>query len=210
MGTTTRPNSAADSQAAEEKGRQLLSIVAKEDCDTTLCLRLIEEGAALEGRDTFDLTPLMWSVIRGHTAIARALLSHGADAHKRSVQNHNNTLLLLAAKHSLPDIVSDLLSRNIPVNAQDKDGWTALMWAAGHGDENLAMTLINHGADTSIKNDVGDRAHKVAANNGHTQLAKKIHAHYTAHVFRAAAEKGTPRPRKIRRHSPVAGSKNVP
>jgi ankyrin repeat protein len=51
-----------------------------------------------------------------------------------------------------------LLSRGADARARDKDGSTALMWAAVYGDASLLDTLLSQGADVNAKNHAGATA----------------------------------------------------
>ncbi|HEX4048171.1 MAG TPA: ankyrin repeat domain-containing protein, partial [Elusimicrobiota bacterium] len=43
--------------------------------------------------------------------------------------------------------VAELIKRGAHVNAVDEDGWTPLLWAAAHGNEETVEALIDAGAD---------------------------------------------------------------
>ena len=53
------------------------------------------------------------------------------------------------------EIVKLLLDRGAQVNAQAKNGWTALMGAANHGSVDVVRTLLSRGADPSLRTSAG-------------------------------------------------------
>lgn len=60
-------------------------------------------------------------------------------------------LLHFAVDRGVLDVVSYFLSKNqIPINAQNERGWTALHLAAGHNYLSIAKLLLDHGADVNI------------------------------------------------------------
>ena len=62
---------------------------------------------------------------------------------------------MLAASHGRVAMVKLLLSCGADVNAQDRDGSTALMCACEHGHANIASLLLETGGcDTSLTDKV--------------------------------------------------------
>ena len=53
----------------------------------------------------------------------------------------------MASQYGHTEIVSMLIKAGADVNAkEDKDGWTALMWASAEGHTEIANLLKKHGA----------------------------------------------------------------
>jgi ankyrin len=59
--------------------------------------------------------------------------------------------LLLAAQGDSLEKVTALLDAGLSPNAKDRLGWTALHWAACHGDEALVRLLLARGADINVR-----------------------------------------------------------
>jgi len=48
-----------------------------------------------------------------------------------------------------------LLEGGVDINAQDSQGWTALMMAAAHGHTEIVRMMLERGADREIKEEKG-------------------------------------------------------
>ena len=57
------------------------------------------------------------------------------------------------------------------VDARDKDGWTALIWAAWKGHLDIVKYLAEQGADLSVKDNKGDTASMIARKNNYKEVA---------------------------------------
>lgn len=77
-----------------------------------------------------------------------------ADANRRD--SNGRTKLMLAAKKGDIAKIEDLLYSGAQIDAVDKDGWTALMYAARfQKDADVTKLLLYRGADRSIRNKYG-------------------------------------------------------
>lgn len=65
---------------------------------------------------------------------------------------------LEAVKHGDIKDAEKLLGQGADVNAQDEDGWTALMFSAKSQNVEMAQMLMDNGADDEIRNKDGNRA----------------------------------------------------
>ena len=68
------------------------------------------------------------------------------------------SLLYLAARNGYYNLTEYLLKKGINVNETQRNGSTALHGAAYYGQELIIQLLIDHGIDTSIKNEFGSNA----------------------------------------------------
>jgi len=76
--------------------------------------------------------------------------------------NSGQTLLHLACSLNYPDLASFLITRGIDLDARDRNGWTALHFAALSGSKECARLLLIAGADMEIVNVLGNIPGEVA------------------------------------------------
>lgn len=95
---------------------------------------------------------------------------------------HEWTLLHMAASGGNPKMVDLLLAKGASVNATNRDGKTALHYAAGKGHLGIVQSLLNHFADPTI------------LYNGRSalDLARKAGHHEVADVIRVVMPEGDP------------------
>ncbi|XP_014906478.1 histone-lysine N-methyltransferase EHMT2 isoform X3 [Poecilia latipinna] len=115
-----------------------------------VCYMLIQAGAQVDAKDKDLRTPLLEAVINNHVDVARYLIQNGACVYH--VEEDGYTGLHHAAKLGNLEIVNMLLETGqVDVNAQDNGGWTPIIWAAEHKHVQVIKSLLNRGADVSIK-----------------------------------------------------------
>lgn len=105
---------------------------------------------------------------------------------------HKNTPLMLATTLSQPQILRILLESNeVDVNACDKMGWTALMWAAWRGDYEKVRDIIDYGfANPFIQDRYGRTARSLAQGSGYNNVVQLlVAAETTARASASAAER---------------------
>jgi ankyrin repeat protein len=109
---------------------------------------LMEGGADVNAKNTFDATALMWAA--GDIDKVRLLLSKGADVKAKS--KIGRTPLLLAAFHDgASEIVRLMIDHGADVMARDKDGASGLEAAASVNDSESVRLLLSKGADANAK-----------------------------------------------------------
>ena len=67
-----------------------------------------------------------------------------------------------------------LIDAGADINIEDKDGWTALIWASQCGHTETAKALIDAGADINIEDRQGWTALMWASHYGHTETVKLL------------------------------------
>ena len=133
-------------------------------CFCTICL------VACSREENQAITPLMKAVSTGNKARVKRLLKQDADV-LAVLPGTNETLLMMAVKY--PDILEMLLEKDSSnINAQDSDGWTALMQA--NAPEESIKLLLKYGADTEIKDKEGRTALSWAASSGNIGALQQL------------------------------------
>ena len=70
--------------------------------------------------------------------------------------------------------VKRLIEEGTDVNAQDNEGWTALMWALEYGHTEVVKLLIEEGADVNAKDKKGFTALMYSSREGNTEIVKLL------------------------------------
>ena len=153
----------ADANAALLGGETVLMTAAR-----TGSLKAVEallaHGADPDARERRGQTALMWAAAEGHTEIVHALVEAGAD--NRAALSSGFTPLFFAVREGHIDVVETLLDAGVDVNAvlarvKDgpaeavnnasyrpvDDGMSPLLLAVRNGHFELAVALIEAGAD---------------------------------------------------------------
>lgn len=96
------------------------------------------------------------------------------------IDSFGRTLLMKAAKAGNDWQISALLKSGANVNLQDKDGWTALMYAVRYQESLTCVDLLLQAkADVKIKNKYGSSALMIAScYNNNPQILKSLLSYY--------------------------------
>ena len=117
---------------------------------------LLASGAAVDARDIYGGSPLIVAATEGRAGIIELLLKAGATVTHTRV-NDGATALLRASRGGHLRAVELLISAKnennaaAVMNALDKQGRTALMYAAQIGSLEIVVALIAGGADVNIQ-----------------------------------------------------------
>ncbi len=119
--------------------------------------QLIKLGAKVNLVDADGKTPLLFAAEKGHAEIFALLLDAGADIHAK---DHNgDTVLMYVASWGNVTIMQKLLTPKpdvaVNVNAINKLGITALIFALHEGHVEVASMLIEAGASVHIVDEYG-------------------------------------------------------
>lgn len=104
----------------------------------------------VEWRTPQDESPLMMAALKGHTELVRKLIARGADVNKPGWAP-----LHYAATNGHLKIMEILLEEHAFIDAQSPNGTTPLMMAAHYGTPAAVKLLLEAGADTQMKNELG-------------------------------------------------------
>jgi ankyrin repeat protein len=144
---------------------------------------LLAGGANPNTTGSYGSTPLMAAADSGHHQIVEALLGAGADVNAQDRNGNTALLVLLDAGYGRRQrtvaqyqiLVGTLLrAKNINVNAQNKDGETALMRAVLLGSVESVRLLLGAGANPNAADNAGQTAYVWAYNNGNTEIEKLL------------------------------------
>jgi len=144
--------------------------------DAEAVLRVLQNGADVNGKQPDGATALHWAAYHGDVKLAEALLQAGADP---SVANRNgSTPLWLASIRGDAAMIATLLDAGADPNEELPLGRRPLMLAARSGVVDAVRVLIERGADPNAKESQrGTTALMQAADQGHAEVAKYLIEH---------------------------------
>ncbi len=125
----------------------------------------------VEARNAHDESPLMMAALKGHTALVKQLIARGADVNKPGWAP-----LHYAATGGHLQIMEILLEHHAFIDAESPNGTTPLMMAAQYGSTAAVRLLLEAGADTQMKNQLGLSAADFAMRGNRPDAAEMISA----------------------------------
>lgn len=134
----------------------------------------------VEWRTPQDESALMMASLRGHLDLVRKLIDRGADVNKPGWAP-----LHYAATNGHLKVMQLLLENHAFIDAQSPNGTTPLMMAAFYGSPEAVKLLLEAGADTAMKNELGLTAVDFAHRGSRSDAAELISA-----AIRATQPKG--------------------
>jgi len=133
----------------------------------------------VEWRNAKDESPLMLAALRGQTDIVRKLIARDADVNKPGWAP-----LHYAATGGHLEIMAMLLEHHAFIDAQSPNKTTPLMMAAHYGSTAAVKLLLDAGADTAMRNELGLTA---------IDFANRANRRDAADLIAAAARKTQPK-----------------
>ena len=128
---------------------------------------LVKKGADINKPKSDEYTPLMTALFEGDRDIFNLLLDLGAninyqDKSGKSILMH---AILYGGDKNI-DKVKQVIAGGANLNLKENEwGWTALMFAANKGFEKTVKLLLEHNADTAIKDVDGQNVVDIAKNS---------------------------------------------
>lgn len=176
----------ADPNKADGNGLTPLAAALMRDHVPSIAA-LIEHGANVEEPGQEDYRPLALALAEKKYESAKALMAGKADVSVASGSQGLTPLMIVAAQTGpaegsifLPgsarptDIAKALVEAGADVDAQAKNGMTALMIAAANNSAPMIGLLMDAGADPSVKNAQGQTAEDVANLNDNKEASQAI------------------------------------
>lgn len=158
-----------DPNTKNEKGVPGLYLALQEDSLKVARLLLDSRRLKPEQRNAADESVLMMAALKGDLAIARELISKGADVNKpgwaplhyAATKGHLKMMELLLEEHAF-------------IDAQAPNGNTPLMMAAYYSTPEAVKLLIEAGADIKLRNSASKTALDLAQMTNHRNSAELI------------------------------------
>jgi len=160
----------ADPNSVSAEGEPVLLTAARTGSAAAVAV-LLARGADPNAREPWlSQTALMWAAAENHEAVVATLLTSGADPNATSAYFQDWALspsepatpkvttpkgamsaLHFAARQGAFDAIRALVaSPTLYIDLADPDGVTALTYATVNGHYDIAMYLLEHGADASL------------------------------------------------------------
>ncbi len=141
-------------------------------------VELLDKGADANAKDKYGRSAVYQATFHGEANIFEELVKRGAKVDE--VDKDNKTLLMLASTSEAISEEDDrgraAIARSLikthpeMVDAKDKNGWTALMHAAGSGYQlglDVSYALVTAKARINEENNKGETARMIAIRGGH-------------------------------------------
>lgn len=109
---------------------------------------------------------------QGNLAMAKALISHGANLECR--ENKGQTPLHWAAWQGHKTVAAYMLKNGADARVVDEDGRSPLHWSCAYGYEMTSDTLIYHWADIDLRDKEGKTPLDLAIANGNERLIRLL------------------------------------
>lgn len=160
-----------DPNTIDPSGRQGL-FMALQDGSLKVAEALIAwPKTNVEWRNAKGESPLMIAAIKGHKELVRALIQRDADVNKPGW-----TPLHYAATGGHVDIILMLLEEHAYIDAESPNKSTPLMMAAMYGSTAAVRTLLEAGADPTLRNEIGLSAVEFAQRANRADAAELVAA----------------------------------
>jgi len=164
----------AEKEAGPAEDTVLWKYLQEDDVYAVEELMMSGGDADVNIRDTtFGWTPGLFAANSGHSHMMKVLID--AKAKLEMVCNELNTPLMIAARRNNKKACEFLVStKKVELNAQNSNGFTALIWSCMNGHEETAMTLIASNADYCLQDNEGRTACMWAARHGYLGIVEAL------------------------------------
>jgi len=173
-------------------GQELIAAIKNNHSD--IAKAIINKEVDVNAKDKGDGTALIYAAKNGNLEIAELLIKKGADLHAKDwggqtaldyastddiieiiqAQIDLDNQLINIVKDNKAGDVAKVLAQGARVNAKDKEGNTALIYAAENGHVAVAQLLIDKGAKVDAKGKRGETALMWATFSNRLETAKLL------------------------------------
>lgn len=115
-----------------------------------LVREIVERGVPINGEDESGISALYWTAREGKISAVELLVTLGADVNYVCDKCNGSTPLISAAYRGQHEVVDYLATHGANLDAEDKDGYTALSWAWKMWRMDAVKSLIRHGANVNV------------------------------------------------------------
>ncbi|KAL6874748.1 ankyrin [Trichoderma novae-zelandiae] len=129
-------------------------------------------GADPDSTSADGRSALAWAAGQGRSIITLFLLKRSAST--SMTRNMQKVPLAEAALSGDLTIIDSLLDYGGDLHYRDRDGWSAIHWAAEEGCLEVVGLLLRHGADMNAVSSYGTSPLHCAANGGHVGLVRLL------------------------------------
>ncbi len=162
----------ADINRADTGGETLLHHAASRN-DAAMVKNLLASGAQINAKSADGRTALMYALDKNRIPIAETLITKGADVNVTDRQRRS-ILHYLAPLQQAPQLIKQLPSEGLNINARDDSGKTPLLIAAMSARWSNVELFASKGADVNIADSVGKTPALMAAEKGNTAVVKSL------------------------------------
>lgn len=162
----------ADLNALDPRGQHALHIALRNGALKVADYLVKRPTVYVDLRNPQGETPLMLALLKGHLALAKALVARDADINKPGW-----TPLHYAATYAekgAAEQVQWLLDQNAYIDAESPNRTTPLMMAAHYGSTDAVALLLDAGADAQLRNEQGLNAMDFAQRASRPSVAEVI------------------------------------
>jgi len=153
----------ANPAAQTSDGRTPLHWAASRGHETVSKTLLLDAHVNAETPDDNGWTALHWAACSGERAVVDLVLDAGLESFKASQEGIS---LNGGNSKGHEAVASLLLNMGVSPHTRNKDGQTALHWAAASGNDTIIKLLLAHGADPNAQDIYGSAPLHFAAENG--------------------------------------------
>lgn len=140
----------AETGSADQNGKTALMRGASALTAEAACA-IVSAGADIDARNKAGETALMMALEAQNDGLSRALISAGADITRLSKEN--KSALSIAVDMKMTDALRDMLARKPDLTGRHHRGRSALHIACNEGCHDMALALLEAGADPNAQDD---------------------------------------------------------